>query len=160
MKAYIGGPMFIESQIKYNLILAESIRAAGIDVYCPNENIEINDKSRADITGEKIYRHDIAEMMSSNVFVCQVADCAGTNWEAGFFDCLSKHVNPSRYLGVIGLCTDIRLFTAPDPNKPSFDNQTMYLNQFMIGGLKCSLGVVTSRDELLRRLVELNGEAN
>jgi hypothetical protein len=156
MKVYIGGPMFIESQIDYNLALARSIRDSGMKFYCPNENVEINDKSRSDITGEKIYRHDISEIMDSNVFVCQVADCAGTNWEAGYFDCLSKHVDPSKYLGVIGLCTDIRLFTTPDPRKPSFDNQTMYYNQFMIGGLKCSLGICTSKADLLDRLVAIN----
>lgn len=147
--------MFIESQIEYNLLLARSIRAIGIEVYCPNENTEINDKSRKDITGEKIYQHDVVEMLSSNVFVCQVADCPGTNWEAGYFDCLSSNVDKNKYLGVIGLSTDIRLFTPPDQSKPSYDNQTMYLNQFMVGGLKCSLGLCTSRAELIERLEKI-----
>ena len=48
-------------------------------MYCPNENAEINDKSRQDITGEKIYQQDIDELRSCNVLLCQVADCPGTN---------------------------------------------------------------------------------
>lgn len=152
MKVYIAGPMFIESQIEYNLMLAQRVRALGIDVYCPNENVEINDKARKDITGEKIYQHDIDELMNSNVLLCQVADCPGTNWESGFFDCLSKHVDPDRYWGVIGLSSDIRLMTPPDPLKPGYDNQTMYLNQFIVGGLKCSLGLCYSKEELFEKL--------
>jgi nucleoside 2-deoxyribosyltransferase len=158
MKVYIGGPMFIESQIEYNLMLARRIRELGITVYCPNENMEINDKSKTDISGEKIYRHDILELRESNLFVCQVADCPGTNWEAGYFDCLSKEVNPKKHVGVIGLASDIRLLTAPDASKPGFDNQTMYLNQFMVGGLKCSLGVCYTKEELFARLVEILGK--
>jgi hypothetical protein len=150
--------MFIESQIDYNLMLARRIRELGIDVYCPNENAEINDKSRDDITGEKIYQHDITELRSCNVLLCQVADCPGTNWEAGYYDCLSKEVDSQRYLGVIGLSSDIRLKTPPDPRKPGLDNQTMYLNQFMVGGLKCSLGLFYSKEELFEKLSILKVE--
>lgn len=158
MQVYIAGPMFIESQIQYNLMLADRIRKLGVNVYCPNENDEINDKARGDITGEKIYEHDILELKKSNVLLCQVADCPGTNWEAGYFDCLSKEVEPDRYWGVIGLTSDIRLKTPPDPEKPGFDNQTMYLNQFMVGGLKCSLGIVYSKEELFERLKLIKAE--
>lgn len=158
MQVYIAGPMFIESQIDYNLMLARRIRKLGIEAYCPNENVEINDKRRTDITGEKIYLHDMKMMEQSNVLICQIADCPGTNWEAGYFDCLSTRVDSSRYLGVIGLTTDIRLKTAPDPSKPSYDNQTMYLNQFMIGGLKCSLGVCVNKEELFSKLSDIRSQ--
>lgn len=144
--------MFIESQIIYNLTLANEIRELGFEVYCPNENAEINDKTRRDITGEKIYEHDIREILTSNILLCQVADCPGTMWESGYMDCLSKNVNPEQYLGVIGLSTDIRLQTEPDPKKTSYNNQSMYLNQFMVGGLQLSLGTFTSRASLYQEL--------
>ena len=158
MQVYIAGPMFIESQIEYNIMLADRIRALGIGVYCPNENTEINDKTRHDITGEKIYEHDIVELKRSNVLICQVADCPGTNWEAGYFDCLSKEVRPDQYWGVIGLSSDIRLRTPPDPKKAGYDNQTMYLNQFIVGGLKCSLGLCYSKEDLFDRLNEIKSK--
>ena len=62
------------------------------------------------------------------------------------------------YLGVIGLCSDIRLKTPPDPQRPGLYNQTMYLNQFMVGGLKCSLGLFYRKEDLFERLSILKGK--
>ncbi len=36
-------------------------------MYCPNDNKEINDKSRNDITSEKIYTSDVKELCKCNV---------------------------------------------------------------------------------------------
>ena len=147
--------MFSAAEVQYNLGLAHRLRNLEIEVYCPNENLFINDKTRADLTGEKIYQADIAHLESSNVFLCQVAEDSGTMWEAGYMDCLSKHVNPKRYLGSIGLATDIRLMTPPDVKKAGVDNQAFYLNQFVVGGLKLSLGIFQTEEELVKRLLHL-----
>lgn len=155
MRVYLGGAMFTYADIVNNLRLAKKLRENGFEVYCPNENAGINDKTRTDITGEKIYLADIEEIERSNVFLCQVSEDSATMWEAGYMDCLSKKVDPSKYLGVIGLATDIRLQTLPDPKKKGVDNQTMYINQFTVGGLKLSLGVYTDEDEMISRLIEL-----
>ena len=155
MKIYLGGPMFTYADIANNLRLARKLRANGFGVYCPNENDSINDKSRPDITGERVYLADIKELEDSNVFLCQVAEDSGTMWEAGYMDCLSKKVNNKKYWGSKGLATDIRLQTIPDPQKVGIDNQSMYLNQFIIGGLKLSLGVYTDEELLISRLKEL-----
>lgn len=152
MKIYLGGPMFTYAHISNNLRLAQKLRNNGFDVYCPNENDSINDKTRTDITSEKIYLADLKKLEESNVFLCQVAEDSGTMWESGYMDCLSKRVNHSFYYGSIGLTTDIRLQTPPDPQKAGIDNQSMYLNQFIIGGLKLSLGVFTNEDELINKL--------
>jgi hypothetical protein len=158
MKIYLGGPMFTEAEVIYNLQLAQQIRSKGIEVYCPNENASINDKTRSDITGERIYLADIAEIESSNVFVCQIAEDSGTMWEAGYMDCLARKVDPTRYLGCIGLATDIRLATLPNPQQYGYDNQCGYLNQFIVGGLKLSLGICITRDELLTKLSYLKSK--
>ena len=102
--------------------------------------MEINDKTRSDISAEKIYNLDINELMQCNVFLCRIGLDCGTMWESGYMDCLSKHVDSTRYFGCIGLTTDIRLQTTPDVSKSGIDNQSMYLDQFIIGGLKLSLG--------------------
>lgn len=156
MRIYLGGPMFTYADVINNLRLAEKLRDNGFNVYCPNENESINDKSRTDITAERIYMADIEELEKSNVFLCQVAEDSGTMWEAGYMDCLNKKVDAKRYLGAIGLATDIRLQTLPDPEKSGIDNQSMYLNQFIIGGLKLSLGVYTNEDNLISKLKELD----
>lgn len=152
MKIYLGGPMFSAADIQYNLQLAAKLRLHGYEVYCPNENQAINDKTRTDLTGESIYKADAAELESSNVFLCQVAEDSGTMWEAGYMDCLSRHVDPSKYLGCIGLATDIRLQTPPNPNQTGVDNQAFYLNQFIVGGLKLSLGIFLSEESILEQL--------
>ncbi|MDP9472595.1 MAG: nucleoside 2-deoxyribosyltransferase, partial [Chloroflexota bacterium] len=108
MQVYLGGPMFVAAEVVYNLALARRLREHGFAVYCPNESEPINDKTRTDITGQKIYQADIEALEASNVYLCQVSEDSGTMWEAGYFDCLARHVDPARYYGVIGLATDMR----------------------------------------------------
>lgn len=155
MKIYLGGPMFDLPNVRYNLDLARRLRTLGYEVYCPNENTAINDKTRTDIVPEGVYQADIDELMSANIFLCQVAEDSGTMWEAGFMDCLARYVNPERYLGVIGLATDIRLATRPDPNKSGPNNQAWALNAFVSGGLKSSLGIYLNEEDLFAKLTDL-----
>lgn len=155
MKIYLGGAMFTLAEVEFNLRLAEKLRQKGFEVYCPNENSAINDKRRGDLTNLRIYQADIEELEDSNVFICQVTEDSGTMWEAGYMDCLAKHVNSTKYFGVIGLATDIRLATLPDPAKPGVDNQTAYLNQFVVGGIKSSLGIYTTVESMVTRLEEI-----
>ena len=155
MKVYLGGPMFERADIDYNLMLAEKLRQKGIEVYCPNENMQINDKSRTDITPEKIYRADIDEMLTCNVFLCRISDDPGVMWEGGYMDCLSQ-INSERYYGCVGLTTDIRWQTKPTPQASGVDNQSYYFNGFVIGGLKLSLGVYYDIDTLIDALVEVS----
>jgi hypothetical protein len=147
--------MFLAAEVRYNLWLAAELRQRGYDVYCPNESEPINDKSRNDLTARKIYDADLEALQQSQIYICQVSEDSGTNWEAGYFDCLSKQVDPSRYLGVIGLATDIRLATAPNPAQTGVENLAVAINAFIVGGLQSSLGIVRSEDELFARLHEI-----
>ena len=158
MQVYLGGPMFVAAEVQYNLRLAATLRGHGFGVYCPNESEPINDKSRTDITGQKIYLADIAALEASNVYLCQVSEDSGTNWEAGYFDCLTRHVDPARYWGVVGLATDIRLRSRPNPNQSGLDNQAGYVNQFVVGGLQLSLGICLDEEALIARLLEVRRE--
>jgi hypothetical protein len=158
MRLYLGGPMFTAAEVTHNLRLAGVLREHGFEVYCPNESEPINDKTRTDITGKVIYEFDIEALEASNVMICQVSEDSGTNWEAGYMDCLSKHVNPDQYYGVIGLATDIRLRTLPDPAKSGVDNQAGYLNQLVVGGLQRSLGIYLDEASMIERLIEVRRE--
>lgn len=158
MKVYIGGPMFEISDVLYNRRLRDLLLEKGFEVYCPNDNEGINDKLNTDITGERIYEEDIKNLEDCNVFLCRMVDDSGTMWEAGYMDCLSRKINPSKYYGCIGLATDIRLNTTPDSSKSGIDNQSMYLNQFMVGGLKLSLGAAMSEQELIEKLCKIRAE--
>jgi hypothetical protein len=155
MRLYLGGPMFVAAEVRYNLWLAAELRAHGFEVYCPNESEPINDKTRTDITARKIYAADIEALEWAHVYVMQVSEDSGTNWEAGYMDCLSTRVDPARWLGVLGLATDIRLQQAPHPERTGVDNQALHINAFVIGGLQRSLGVVHSEEDLIAELTAL-----
>jgi hypothetical protein len=158
MRIYLGGPMFVQAEVEYNLRLAAKLRGLGFEVYCPNESEPINDKTRDDVTARLIYDFDITELESSNVMICQVSEDSGTNWEAGYFDCLSKHVDPERYYGVIGLATDIRLRAVPNPAQSGVENQAFHINALVVGGLQSSLGIYLDEQSLSDRLVEIRRE--
>ncbi|MEJ7838458.1 MAG: nucleoside 2-deoxyribosyltransferase [Thermomicrobiales bacterium] len=155
LRLYLGGPMFVSAEVRYNLWLASELRSRDFTVYCPNESEPINDKSRTDVTVRKIYDVDMEALKASNVYICQVSEDSGTNWEAGYFDCLSKEVDSSRYLGALGLATDIRLAATPNAAQTGVENLAYAINAFIVGGLQSSLGVVTSEEELFARLDDI-----
>lgn len=158
MRIYMAGAMFTEADKEYNLRLAARLRAEGFDVYCPNESEPINDKTRTDVTGVMIYDVDIGELEASNVVLFQVSEDSGSNWEAGYMDALSKHVDPARWYGVLGVATDIRLQSVPNPAQSGVDNQAGYLNQLVVGGLQKSLGIVRTTDDAVARLKQIHEE--
>jgi hypothetical protein len=158
MRIYMAGAMFSEADKQYNLRLAENLRSLGFEVYCPNESEPINDKRRTDVTGKMIYDFDIAELEASNVVLLQVSEDSGSNWEAGYMDALAKYVDANRWYGVIGMATDIRLQSIPDPAQAGVDNQAGYLNQLVVGGLQKSLGIYRTAGDAIARLEEIRAD--
>lgn len=155
MRVYMAGPMFSAAEVTFNLRLAARLREHGFDVYCPNESEPINDKTRSDVTAQLIYEFDIDELRASNVALLQVSEDSGSNWEAGYMDCLARFVDPDRYYGVLGMATDIRLSSPPNPAQAGVDNQAGYVNPLVVGGLQLSLGVVRTEDAAIERLAEI-----
>lgn len=158
MRLYLAGAMFTAAEVAHNLRLAAKLREHDFEVYCPNEDEPTNNKTRTDITGRIVYEADIAAVEASQVLICQVSEDSGTNWEAGYMDCLSKRVDPNRWWGVIGLATDIRLRTPPDPNRAGVDNMAGCINALVVGGLQGSLGIHTDEDAMIARLEEIRRE--
>lgn len=154
LKIYLAAPMFEESDIVYNLQLSGILRNNGYLVYCPNENMSINDKSKSDITPEKIYQTDINELLTCNVLLCRICDDPGVMWEAGYMDCLSR-MYPKRYHGCIGLTTDIRWNTPYNTALKRADNQCFYFNGFVVGGLNLSLGMHYDVNSVINRLNQI-----
>jgi hypothetical protein len=158
MRIYMAGAMFTEADKDYNLRLASRLRSHGFDVYCPNESEPINDKARTDVTGMMIYDYDIGELEASNVVLLQVSEDSGSNWEAGYMDALARHANNPKWYGVMGMATDIRLQSVPNPAQAGVDNQAGYTNQLVVGGLQQSLGIYRTADEAIARLIEIQRE--
>lgn len=157
MRLYLAGPMFTAADAAWNLALAVRLRELGYTVFCPNES-EPNDKSRTDVTARLIYEVDIAAVEKSQVVLYHVSEDSGANWEAGYMDCLNCRVDPDRWWGVIGLATDIRLQTLPDPARSGVENQAGHVNALVVGGLQRSLGIFQDLDALLTRLAEIRQE--
>ena len=158
MRVYLSGPIFTLADQEYNLRLAEKVRALGFEVYCPNESEPINNKERPEITARMIYEWDIGELENCNVVLCQLSEDSGTNWEAGYFDCLCKYVDPERYWGIIGHASDMRFKSPPNPDIHGVENQAGNANALVIGGFQQSLGVYLYEREVLDRLVEVAAE--
>ena len=70
--------MFCYPDIQYNDHIKQLLINNGFDVYSPIDNKTINDKSRTDITSERIYLADIEELMTCNVFLCRISLYYGT----------------------------------------------------------------------------------
>ena len=160
MRVYMAGAMFTQADAEYNLRLAAKLRAHEFEVYCPNESEPINDKTRTDVTGAMIYEVDIGELEASNVVLLQVSEDSGSNWEAGYMDALARYGNKEKYLGVVGMATDLRLQSVPNPRQSGVDNQAGYLNQLVVGGLQKSLGIYRTEQEAIQRLVEVRSRMN
>jgi hypothetical protein len=73
-------------------------------------------------------------------------------------DCLSRYVDPIAYCGVLGMATDIRLQSQPNPAQAGVDNMAGYVNPLVVGGLQLSLGIVTTEEDALARLSEVREE--
>jgi hypothetical protein len=71
-------------------------------------------------------------------------------------DAISKYVDPQRWYGVMGMATDIRLQSIPNPTQSGVDNQAGYLNQLVVGGLQKSLGIYRTADEAIARLIDIH----
>jgi hypothetical protein len=158
MRVYMAGPMFTAADAQFNLRLAQRLREHGFDVYCPNESEPNNDETREDVTARLIYELDIRNVESCNVVLLQVSEDSGSNWEAGYMDCLARHVDSSRYYGALGMATDFRLRALPHPNRRGADNPAAHVNQLVAGGLQLSLGLVHDEDAAITRLEAIRRE--
>jgi hypothetical protein len=59
---------------------------------------------------------------------------------------------------VLGLATDIRLQSPPDPAQAGVENMAVALNALVVGGLQASLGIHTDEPSAFARLVEIRAD--
>lgn len=81
MKVYLAGPLFTTPEREFNTQLAIRLRAAGHEVWVPQEN------PASDWTGEAIFRKDLAglDWAEGVVAIMDGADPdSGTCWECGY----------------------------------------------------------------------------
>ena len=106
MKLYLAAPLFSEAERAFNLALAETLSAAGHEVYLPQRDTPMIDGTTRTTA---IFRVNLSALSKADavVAVCdgpQVDD--GTAWEVGYAY--------GRNIPVYGLRTDARRGQEPD----------------------------------------------
>lgn len=152
-KVYFASPLFTEMEKAFNQQLVESIRNnfSNLEVYLPQEQMEINDKNAyADST--MIAQYDTDALLSSQLMIAildgqvidpGVASEIGIAYQAG--------------IPVLGLFTDSRQQGATNPKKIEAlqevaESQFPYVNLYTVGLIKLRGEIVSSSAELLEAL--------
>lgn len=149
MKIYLAGPLFNEGERGVLSDVARRLRALNFEVFVPHEQfVELEG-----LDPKGVYATDLDGVRSAGAMLAwldgtQVDD--GTATEIGIFTQLCA-MDPSRYKGIIGLCTDLRMVrrrgVAPGDG----------INLFVAGAIQ-SVGEITwSVDEAIDAAVRLRG---
>ena len=151
MKIYLAGPLFNEGERGFLSQIAARLRALNFEVFVPHE--QFVEQEGLDPKG--VYATDLEGVRSASAVLAwldgtQVDD--GTAVEIGIFTQLCA-TDPSRYKGIIGLCTDLRMVrrrgVAPGDG----------INLFVAGAIQ-SVGEITwSVDEAIDAMVRLRDKS-
>jgi nucleoside 2-deoxyribosyltransferase len=157
IRGYLATHFFNEAGFEHSAKLAKLIREnTNIDLYVPQENGEINDKSGDDshITDISIADGDCLYLNSSNILIASLDGVeidSGVSAEIGYFSGLITaekvlSANP-RIRYIIGVYTDVR-------QNGSGDNH-FYINLFTKGLVRNNGIIVKNSEELVLKLAKL-----
>lgn len=154
MKAYLANGLFSMGDRYTNEVLAKAVREAvpGIELYVPQENDAINDKtSYADSL--TIAQADMDMLEQSDVLIAVLDGVeidSGVAAEIGAFSMLKRPI--------IGVFTDVRQMGRDNTKKidaliaDGVENQFIYRNLFVVGLIKQRGCIVSSVDELVAEI--------
>ncbi|MGX7349456.1 nucleoside 2-deoxyribosyltransferase [Dolosicoccus paucivorans] len=150
-KIYFGGPLFSESELNYNAQLVQKIRErfkGQVDVYLPQENEAINDKSGY-ASSIDIFEGDVAYLDESDLLIAlldgPVVD-PGLAAEIGYYYHLDRPI--------LALYSDMRQGHFNNQQKidaleETAESQFSYINLFVVGAVKKRGQIVKTSDQLL-----------
>lgn len=156
-KIYFASPLFSMSEQSFNEQVVEYIREniPGVEVYLPQENESINDKSGyAD--SEMIANGDNKYLEEADILVAvldgQTVD-VGVAAEVGYFYSMNKPI--------IGLYTDSRQGTYGNQQKIDAldeiaESQFSYINLYLVGLIKMRGAIFNRVEELVFSLMHLD----
>ncbi len=158
MKAYLANGLFSIGDRYVNEVLAKAIREAvpTIDLYVPQENDAINDKSSfADSLA--IAEADLTSLQQSDVLIAVIDGVeidSGVAAEIGAFSSFNRPI--------IALYSDVRQQGRDNTKKiealiaDGTENQFVYRNLFVIGLIKRNGVVVSSIEEVVSEIEKLS----
>ena len=157
MKAYLANGLFSIGDRYVNEVLAKAVRAAvpGIELYVPQENDAINDKSNyADsIT---IAQADLECLQQSDVLIAVIDGVeidSGVAAEIGAFSMLKRPI--------IALFSDVRQLGRDNDKKiaalvaDGVENQFIYRNLFVVGLIKQNGTIVHTVEDVVQQMIKI-----
>ena len=161
MKIYFANALFSQAEREFNKNIVEYLRNKNenLDIYLPQENDAINDKTNS-ATSIEIYDADTEELKNSDILIAcidGVITDIGTATEVGYFAGMIEHGAKDKK--IIALSTDSRdpYYTMSESkfeamNEDVLESQFVYINLYLIGAIKKHGVILKSRDELLNYL--------
>lgn len=155
-KIYFGAPLFNEMEQMYNAYVVGKIRETygdKVEVYLPQENAAINDKSGfADSIA--IAQGDNEYLEHSDLLIAVldgVTPDSGLSAELGYFYSMNRPI--------LGLYTDTRQGTHGNQEKVAAldevaESQFSYINLYTVGLVKLRGEIMTSADALVDKIGE------
>lgn len=155
-KIYFGAPLFNEMEQMYNAYVVNKIRETygdKVEVYLPQENASINDKSGfADSIA--IAQGDNAYLEEADLLIAVldgVTPDSGLSAELGYYYSLDRPI--------LGLYTDTRQGTHGNQQKIDAldeiaESQFSYINLYTVGLVKLRGEIVNSSDKLVKKIGE------
>jgi nucleoside 2-deoxyribosyltransferase len=149
MKIYLANGLFSEAELDYNEKLYSELIALGHEVYAPQKNTAINDKTKS-ADSVAIYEGDTDRLEWADTIVAVldgVVIDAGVAAEIGYMAAKGKRilglVTDSRESSKTIIPAKVELLSSPA------ENQFPYLNLYVIGAIKKHGYVFTSRQQLM-----------
>lgn len=155
-KIYFGSPLFNEMEQMYNSYVVGKIREKygdKVEVYLPQENDSINDKSGfADSIA--IANGDNAYLEEADLLIAVldgVTPDSGLSAELGYYYAMDRPI--------LGLYTDVRQGTHGNQQKIAAldevaESQFSYINLYTVGLVKLRGEILTSSDELVEKIAD------
>lgn len=159
-KIYLANGLFNESDLMYNEKIYNELIALGYDVYAPQKNASINDKT-ASATSIPIYEGDTAKLKEADILVAVLDGIVidpGVASEVGWVAGWNESDNEEKL--ILGLYTDTRDFSKThsenkDANSISNgvgESQYSYVNLYTVGCCKKYGKVFNSLSSLIEYL--------
>lgn len=153
-KLYFASPLFASMEVRYNASVVKEIRERyqDIEVYLPQEQGEINDKS-AYANSLMIAKADTDALLSSDVLIAVID---GLSIDPG----VASEIGVAYQAGIpiIGLYTDSRQQGYDNQNKLNAlselaESQFSYVNLYTVGLIKLN-GVLVDTEEAMIEAIE------
>jgi nucleoside 2-deoxyribosyltransferase len=154
MKIYLAAPLFSESELSYNEMIYNELTGIGAEVYAPQMNAAINDKTKS-ADSVAIFRGDTERLEWADAIVAvldgPVVD-AGVAAEIGYMAAKGKTIyglfTDSRESSKTAIPSKIELLSRP------LESQFPYVNLYVVGAIKENGDVFTSFDDLKAAIQE------